>query len=118
MRPYLRQNAPNFFPRPHIPPRSSIAFHRPSFHTLFYGLVTIGVAGPDPHSQILRDLQLHDVCPRSPPREKFIEDVMESHGLLDTCINNGLHRLPEDLEKPYLLGIWVTALQGKSRATT
>ena len=33
---------------------------------------------------------------------------MEFHGLLDTCINNGLHHLPEDLQDLYPLVICVT----------
>ena len=32
---------------------------------------------------------------------------MELHGLLDTCINNGLHHLPEDLQELYLSVIYV-----------
>ena len=34
-----------------------------------------------------------------------MEDVMECLRLLDVCINNGLHYLPED---PYTLGIFFT----------
>ena len=35
-----------------------------------------------------------------------MKDVMEVHGLLDTCINNGLHHLPEDLQDLYPSVIW------------
>ena len=53
-------------------------------------------------------------CPRSPPREKSIEDIMERHGLIDTCINNGLHQLPEGMQEPYPSGI-CTALGDKDQ---
>ena len=33
---------------------------------------------------------------------------MECHCLPDTCINNGLHQLPEDLQETYPLSIFVT----------
>ena len=37
-----------------------------------------------------------------------MEDFMERHGLLDTCINNGINHLPEDLQEIYLPGLSVT----------
>ena len=33
---------------------------------------------------------------------------MERHGFLGMCINNGLHKLPEDLQETYPSGILVT----------
>ena len=33
---------------------------------------------------------------------------MERHGLLDSCINNGLHRLPKDPQESYPSSICVT----------
>ena len=41
--------------------------------------------------QLLCELQIHDECPCYSPYEKYTEKVMESHSVLDTCINNGLH---------------------------
>ena len=32
---------------------------------------------------------------------------MERHGLIDLCINNGLHHFPEYLQDPYPLGVCV-----------